>query len=60
MRRNPINDLDVGEKLTQTLYEYSTQTPPVCAYQIAQRSGKKFKCRKVVGKIMTWTVERIQ
>lgn len=59
MRRNPINDLEVGDKIEMELYEYSTQTPPINAYQIAQRTGKKFKCRKVKGKAMTWTVERV-
>jgi len=58
MRRNPINDLKVGEKIEMTLYEYSTQTPPVNAYQIAARTEKKFKCRKVKNNLMTWTVER--
>lgn len=59
MHRNPINDLEVGEKLKMTLYEHSTQTPPVNAYQIAARTEKKFKCRKVKGELMTWTVERV-
>ena len=59
MKRNPINDLEVGQKITQTRGEYSNTMPTICAYQIAQRTGKKFKCRKVVGKAMTWTVERI-
>lgn len=60
MLRNPINDLAVGQVIKMTLYEYSTQTPPINAYHIAQRTGKKFKCRKVKGEAMTWTVERVR
>lgn len=59
-KRNPINDLDVGDVIEMEFYQYSTQTPPVNAYQIAQRTGKKFKCRKVKGKTLTWTVERVR
>lgn len=56
---NPINKLEVGESIIMALYDFGTSPPNVAAYQIAQRTGKKFKCRKT-GQLMTWKVERVE
>lgn len=58
-RVNPINRLEVGESVTLALYDYGTTTPNIAAYQIAQRTGKKFQCRKT-GRAMTWKITRVR
>ena len=58
--KHPIWDLEVGQRVTLKLYQYTTTPPNIFAYNVARQTGRKFKCRKNDVDTCTWDIERIK
>lgn len=57
--RHPIWTMAVGELSVFEKGDYGLTSPNLVAYRVAQRTGRKFRCRRVAGDRGAWYVERI-